>query len=274
MGSSQKRLLYLQYALGRLAVFIVAPFIYLCVRMFGYRIRNLKKIRRECDLLFQSHHGSWIICANHLTNIDSVILAYAIAPMHRYMTQFNMLPWNLPERANFQRNIFSTLMCYLTKCIPVNRGGDREEIKLVLEKCIYLLRHRQNMLVFPEGGRSRTGRIDRNNFSYGVGRFISGCKDCKVLCIYLRGDGQDNFSAIPRLGERFTIKMDVHDMEISELNGLKAQRHYAEQIINHLAKMEEDYFAARRQRHSGFKTSLCNGEEPGCTFPETRIPSR
>ena len=273
MGDNQKRALYFQYALGRLAVFIVAPFIYFCVRIFGYRVRDLKTIRRRCELLFKKHNGPWIICANHLTNIDSVILAYAIAPMHRHVTRFKLLPWNLPERVNFQQNIFSTVMCYLVKCIPVNRGGDREEMKLVLEKCIYLLHRGQNLLIFPEGGRSRTGRIDRNNFSYGVGRFISSCEDCKVLCIYLRGDGQDNYSAIPRMGERFTVSMDVLIPERTEQTGLRLQRHYAEQIINRLAQMEEAYFAARRQRHRGFNSSPCEGEKQGFTFPETRISS-
>jgi hypothetical protein len=274
VGGNHKRYLYLQYALGRLAVFIVAPLIYLCVRLFGYRVRDLQRIRKECEILFKQHDNPWIICANHLTNIDSVLLAYAIAPMHRHMMQFNLLPWNLPERTNFQRNIFSTLMCYLVKCIPVNRGGDRQEMKLVLEKCIYLLRRGQNLLVFPEGGRSRTGKIDRKNFSYGVGRFISCCENCKVLCIYMRGDRQDKYSAIPRLGERFTISVDVLTPKRTEQNGLRAQRQYAEQIINHLAYMEEAYFAARRQRYSGFNSSQCQGKEQGYTLPETRISSR
>ena len=271
MGSSEKRAFYLQYFLGRLAVFALAPIVYLGVRLFGYRIRDLKKIRRECGLLFSNHKGPWIICANHLTNIDSVILAYAIAPMHRYMMHFRLLPWNLPERANFQRNILSSITCYVAKCVPVSRGGEREEMKRVLEKCIYILDHKQNLLVFPEGGRSRTGRVDAQNVSYGVGRFVSSSKDCKILCIYMRGDGQETYSDMPRFGERFSIAVDVLNPDKTGLSGLRAQRHYAEQIIKHLAQMEEKYFAARRQRHSGFKSSPCEGEEPGYTFPETRI---
>jgi hypothetical protein len=91
--------LQLQYAIGRLAVFLMAPFVYLCVRLCGYGIRDLKKIRRECARLFENHRGPWIICPNHLTNIDSVILAYALAPMYAYMLNFRLLPWNLPERS-------------------------------------------------------------------------------------------------------------------------------------------------------------------------------
>jgi hypothetical protein len=272
--SSRERFdLHVQYLLGRLAVFALAPVVYSAVRLFGYRVRDVKKIRQECRLLFKNHPGPWILCANHLTNIDSVILAYAIAPMHRYMMDFKLLPWNLPERANFQRNIFSSIMCYLEKCIPVSRGGKREELKIVLEKCMYILERKQNLLIFPEGGRSRTGRINTQDFSYGVGRFISASDDCKVLCIYMRGDSQEHYSTIPRLGERFSIAVDVLHSEKVDFNGLRAQRHYAEQIIKHLAKMEEIYFAARRQRHSGLNASQCEEKEPGYTFPETRISS-
>lgn len=271
MGRSTRGLLHVQYAIGRLAVFLMAPFVYLCVRLCGYRVRDVKKIRRECALLFENHRGSWLICPNHLTNIDSVILAYAIAPMHAYMLNFRLLPWNLPERANFQRNFFSTAMCYLVKCIPVSRGGDREEMKLVMEKCIYLLRRRQPLLIFPEGGRSRTARINTENFTYGVGRFVSSEEDCKVLCVYLRGDHQDTYTNIPRLGERFSIAIDVLIPQRTEHTGLRAQRHYAEQIINRLAQMEKAYFEARRQRHSGFTAPACAGKEQEYTLPETHI---
>ncbi len=271
MGLSEKGSLHLQYVIGRLAVFLTAPFVYLCVRLFGYRVRNLKKVRRECALLFKDHPGPWVICANHLTNIDSVILSYAIAPITTYMFNFRVLPWNLPERANFQRNIFSTLMCYLVKCIPVSRGGDREEMKRVLEKCLYLLKRGQNILIFPEGGRSRTGRVNTSGFSYGVGRFVSSTENPRVLCIYLRGDGQENYSDIPRLGERFSLAMEVLTPQKTDLTGLRAQRHYAEQIISQLAFMEESYFAARRQRPSGLASSPCERKEQGYTFPKTGI---
>ncbi|MCG6535586.1 MAG: 1-acyl-sn-glycerol-3-phosphate acyltransferase [Syntrophales bacterium LBB04] len=271
MSLGVRGFLHLQYALGRLAVFFTAPFVYLCVRLCGYRVRDLQKIRRDIALLFENHPGPWIICPNHLTNIDSVILAYAIAPMHAYMLNFRLLAWNLPERKNFQRNLFSTVMCYLAKCIPVSRGGDREEMKLVMAKCIYLLRRRQPVLIFPEGGRSRTARINVENYTYGVGRFVSSEKDVRVLCIYLRGDHQDTYTNIPRLGERFSLAIDVLIPQRTENDGPRAQRHYAEQIINRLAKMEEAYFEARRQRHSGFAASPCAGQEQEYKIQETRI---
>ncbi len=95
-----------------------------------------------------------------------------MASLGGHILRFRRVPWNLPERDNFQRNIFLAVLCYLAKCLPVNRGGSREELQRLLEKCRRVLDWGQSLLIFPEGGRSRTGRVDRENFSYGVGRFL------------------------------------------------------------------------------------------------------
>ena len=151
------------------------------------------------------------MCANHLTMIDSFILSYASFGLIRHITHFRQLPWNLPERSNFQSNMFLAVLCYLSKCIPVDRGGSREKMKETLDQCIYLLRNRHTVMIFPEGGRSRTGRVDKDNFSYGVGRFIKDVEGCKVMCIYLRGDKQRAFSVIPAWGDKFYAQMEVSD---------------------------------------------------------------
>ncbi len=258
--------LRLQYRLGRLAVFITGLISLLCMRFLGYRIRNLRQVRQACRREFREHKGPWIICANHLTMIDSVILAYGLQSFFRYMVDFRLLPWNLPEQQNFQRNIFLAAMCYLSKCIPIHRGGDRDEMKANLEKCSWVLAESQSLMIFPEGGRSRTGRIDRERVSYGVGRFIKDFESCRVMCIYLRGDRQDGYSTIPKFGEKFTMTVETFMPERLGFNGLRAQRVYAEQIMDRLARMEEEYFASYRQRHSGFDGSRQHREERRCAL--------
>jgi len=240
MSQATQSLLYLQYLVGRLSSFVLAPLLYLAMRCMGYRVRDLKQARNRVGELLEKHRGPWILCPNHLTMIDSMILAYAMAPMYRYLTHYRWLPWNLPERANFQRNIFLTVLCYLTKCIPVSRGGDRRKMKSTMDKCAYLLKRRESLLIFPEGKRSRTGRVDRETFSYGVGRLIAHSPDCGVMCIYLRGDGQTTYSNIPQFGECFTIKIEAFK-PVMEGRGLKKQRECSRQIVEQLALMEKDY---------------------------------
>jgi len=266
--------LLVQHVIGQIGVFIIGPLYFAAIRLMGYRVRDLKKIREDVSRHFKNHEGPWIICANHLTMIDSAILTYVMLSLFGHFTQFRLIPWNLPERKNFQRNIFLTVICYLAKCIPVNRGGDRDEMKKTLEKCTGILKGKQFLQIFPEGGRSRTGRINTESFSYGVGRFVKDFENCRVMCIYLRGDGQHTYSTIPKFGEHFTVKVDVFQPQLTEQNGLKAQRYYAEQIVKHLAHMEEDYFSSHRQRHSGSERSEQQGKEPEYAIRKPRFHSQ
>jgi hypothetical protein len=271
MSETENHHLRLQYFVGRIAVFIVGPLIYLAIRLAGYRVRDIRKVRHKCHELFKIHEGPWIICANHLTMIDSAILAYAIAPVRRFIYNYRMLPWNIPERANFQRNLFLTILCYLTKCIPISRGGDRQEVRSTLDQCLAVLKSKQNVLIFPEGGRSRIGRVDTENFSYGIGQLIDSCKECKVLCIYLRGDGQATYSNLPRWGEKFSVLIDAIDPAPTGLTGRRAHRHYAAQSIERLALMEGQYFASSRQRHRGSDAVHCQKEEQKYSLPGPRL---
>jgi 1-acyl-sn-glycerol-3-phosphate acyltransferase len=249
MNWKTRNLLRLQGLLGRLSIFVIAPLSHLFVRVMGYRVRELREVRRTISHLFGEHKGPWLICPNHLTMIDSVILQCAMAPLHGYMIRYRRFPWNLPERANFQKNIFLAVLCYLAKCMPVSRGGDREKIKSILARCAYLLKRRESLLIFPEGGRSRTGRVDVEKASYGVGRLVANAPHCRVMCLYLRGDGQETYGGIPRFGERFTMKIEAFTPEM-EGRGLKAQRDCARQIVERLARMEEEYFDRKRYRGS------------------------
>ncbi|MDI6776095.1 MAG: lysophospholipid acyltransferase family protein [Syntrophales bacterium] len=274
MTSVTKGLLQLQYILGWMAIFILGPLYFTAIKLMRYRVRGLKELRREFSLQLKKHEGPWIICANHLTMVDSMLLTYSIASLCTHLRHYRVLPWNLPERDNFQRSIFLTVFCYLAKCIPINRGGDRKEMKKTLDKCAYLLRKKQPLMIFPEGGRSRTGRVDAENFSYGVGRFIKDVDNCKVMCIYLRGDGQETYGTIPKFGERFTALVSVLEPQKTEHSGLRAQRYYAEEIIKRLAQLEEDYFVLRGQRYSGLDRCRCEGKEPEYTLRQPRFYSR
>ena len=253
MDKKSEIFLNLQNFIGRITVVVVAPLYFFVSRIFFYRVRDLKEIRRQCAIEFAQHKGSWIICANHLTMVDSFILSYAIFSLGQHIINYKKVPWNLPERNNYKDNIFLTILCYLSKCIPINRGGSREKMKESIEKCIYLLNNGGTIMIFPEGKRSRTGRVDKEGYSYGVGRFIKKIENCKIMCMYLRGDKQDNYSAIPAWGDKFSVQMEVFTPTLVEGSELRAQREYATQIIDKLAQMEENYFALRRERCGGFE---------------------
>ena len=246
MTRRDMRQLRLQYLLGRCAIFLTAPLLTLIIRGMGYRIRNLNTFRRRIDDLFRTHSGPWIICANHLTMVDSFLLAYAMFPWHRFMARYSLVPWNVPEKRNFNRNILLTCICYLLKCVPIVRGGDRKSIHMFFDKCAYILQKKESLMIFPEGTRSRTGRIVPENVSYGVGRLLNIHPDARILCLYLRGDRQQTYGVIPKLKESFHLDADTVKINIQP-RGLKGQRECARKIIAQLHTMETAYFETCRQ---------------------------
>lgn len=242
MTSSLKNHVRLQYVVGHCVVFLMAPLIYLFLYSIGYRIRNVDAIREKVKDLYLKHPGPWLICANHLTLIDSLVIAYALAPFYRYMIHYNRLPWNMPEKTNFNTNFLMTLTTFVFKCIPVIRGGDRNALAKCLAKCQFILEKRESLLIFPEGTRSRSGRIDPETVSYGVGGLFTRMPDCHVLCVYLRGEKQTGYSAFPRRYQQFYVDARPF-IPTPHGKGLRAQRDCAHQIIHALVDMEKGYDA-------------------------------
>ena len=93
---------------------------------YGYRIEGLSELRAQYRRIRSESSAPLLICANHLTLIDSFLVAWALAPPWRYATDFDALPWNTPEKSNFASNFRSWALAYLAKCIPISRGGSRE----------------------------------------------------------------------------------------------------------------------------------------------------
>jgi len=243
----EKLALKIQYLVGWVTFPVWGTFLIGLMRFVGkYRIQQMREIRRHYKQLKKTVGGPILVCSNHLTKIDSVILNWSLASTWSYMRSFKIFSWNLPERANFYQNYILRLLCYLGSCVPIDRGGNREAVKKSLDKVTYLLTKGHTVTIFPEGGRSRTGRIDLERFTYGVGRLVTKVKDCHVLCVYMRGHNQEQYSNIPERGARFYLDMQLIKPH-SNHSGLRATKDVANQIIQKLVHMEQAYFATARQ---------------------------
>jgi len=188
LGRRDRLGLAVQRAVGRLLSPVWVPATIALMR-FGmrWRIEGMAAARREYRSLWGARDGPLLVCANHLTMIDSALIAWALGSPGWFLAHYGALPWNVPERRNFGGSLASRLLVYLMKCVPVTRGGDRAEVAGALGRLVHLLGRGEAVLVFPEGGRSRSGRVDVENATYGVGRMIGDLPRCRVLCIYLRG---------------------------------------------------------------------------------------
>ncbi len=213
---------------------------------FGWRIERegMVEARRTYRALRRTG-GPLLVCANHLTLVDSALVAWALGSPAWFLAHYAALPWNVPERRNFASSLVSRLLVYLMKCVPITRGGDRTEVGRVLVRLQRLLERGEVVLVFPEGGRSRSGVVEAEQAAYGVGRLIAALPACRVLCVYLRGERQDGCGDLPARGERFHVR--VEDFRpISALHGMRRARDLAQQVTQRLAVLEQEHFESRR----------------------------
>jgi hypothetical protein len=247
LGARERFALLVQLGVSRLLSPLWIPITGLLMRFgMGWRIDPAQRAeaRGELRRLRRESRAPILVCANHLTMFDSFVIGWALGYDRDYLLDFGSLPWNTPERVHFASNWWKRALAYLYKCVPVRRGSDRAEVALVLEKVRYLLGRGQVALVFPEGGRSRSGRVDAEAAAYGVGRIVNALPGCRVLCVYLRGEGQEGFSDLPRRGERFHVSVACIEPK-SDKSGLRGSLEVARQITGRLAEMERRYFDGR-----------------------------
>lgn len=209
----------------------------------GYRIKDIQKSRQQFKELTKTHKGPFLICPNHLTMVDSVLIIWALASAWRYFLHFSLFAWNLPERRHASNDPLRQVVCYLGKCITIVRQGPAEQTKRSLAKINYLLEHGDSVMIFPEGTRSRSGKVDTQNFAYGVGKLVQDIPNLKVLCVYFRGKSQAIYSNFPKRNEEFTISIEPITPH-SDFQGLRGTRDIATQIIGKLSAMENQYFNA------------------------------
>jgi 1-acyl-sn-glycerol-3-phosphate acyltransferase len=222
---------------------------------FGYHIEEIEQIRGQYQRIRRETRGPLLVCANHLTMIDSAIIAWALGSPAWYLRNFSAIPWNLPERRNFAYSPLSEALAYVMKCLPITRGAARAEVADVLERFVHLLSRGEVGLLFPEGGRSRSGRVEIESAAPGVGRVVAALPGCNVLCVYLRGAHQREYGRVPVRGERFRVRVATMAPR-TPYGGLRGSRDIARQIVAKLAVMEGEFFNDRKRRRGSRRSRI------------------
>jgi len=233
--------LEIQRAISYCFFFLLGPmFKLLSHYYFRYRVDDLETIREQYRTLQRQTDGALIVCTNHLTFIDSLIQGVILNSMTGYLADFSSLPWNLPESTNFEHSLTYRVICYLGKSIPVTRRASSEQSRLTVSKMQYVLDRGDSISVFPEGKRSRDGRVDDVDFSYGAGQLLAKSPESQVLCVYMRGMKFGGFAEFPPKGEKFYLRIALFEPK-SELKGLRWVRDVSTQIVGQLKAMEDEY---------------------------------
>jgi hypothetical protein len=220
----------------------------LLMRVCGYSIENMREVRKQYREIWANKDKDTplIICANHLTFIDSALIIWGLASNGWYLFNYKAFTWNLPAGDFFKKKLRYHLTLYLTKCIFIHRDGSNEHKNDVLRLCRYLLLQNNVVLIFPEGQRSRKGFFDPEKITAGVGKIIYSLEGARVLCIHLRSDKQNSFSNYPPRGSRFKMSMKVIE-PVTEKRGKAAYNEIVGQIAGTIKQFENEYFASRAE---------------------------
>jgi 1-acyl-sn-glycerol-3-phosphate acyltransferase len=246
LPDAERRALHRQRAVSRaLSPLWIPVFTGLMAWFFRWRVADAGELRATYRALREGSRAPLLICANHLTMLDSFVLGWALGGWRWYLTHFSSLPWNTPERVHFASNWWKRALTYLLKCVPITRGSDRKEVALVLAKVQHLLSLGEVVMLFPEGARSRSGRVELESAAYGVGRIVAAVPGCRVLCVYLRGDGQEGMTDAPRHGEVFRGRTALLEPK-SDQGGLRGSLEISRQIVAKLVELERSHFDDRK----------------------------
>ena len=201
---------------------------------------NLDELRKRYKEITKERKAT-LICANHLTMFDSIYIHYALSSVSGYIKEFRLFSWNIPAVESFKTSLFISIFTYLGKCIAIDRTGGSEHHKLILRKLKYLMMNGETVTMFPEGGRSRIGKLDVENVRYGAGTILQELEEYQVACIYMRALSQNTYTTLPVKGDQIYLSIEVIEPKTEE-KGNRGARDISLQIMNKLKEMEDEFF--------------------------------
>ena len=180
----------------------------------------------------------WILMSNHLTLLDDLFLDPLLITPH-VLGGYRYIPFHAPEESNFYKKRLIAWFMRRTKSIPLIRGrGPHQE---GMDRLIQAVKDGSLLHIYPEGTRSRTGRI--GNGKSGVGRIVyeSGAP---VVPMYHQG--MENIlpigSGFPRIGKeiRMAIGEPIYfEEELKMENNLKTWKLITQRIMEAIQQQRE-----------------------------------
>jgi hypothetical protein len=212
----------------------------------GYRIAELQRSRDEFARIAATP-GPILICANHLTFIDSVIILRALGSPLWYRRNSSRLSWNLPAQDVFGRHWLYRSIGGLSKCLFIDRRGDARHKHAMIRTCSDLIAGGEVVTIFPEGRRSRSGRFEPERLTSGIAHIVAANPHCRVLCLHVRSDRQASYSDFPPRGSVFHVSMQLVEVP-AEMPGRTGRRELVARVGETIAALETCFFAGAGRR--------------------------
>lgn len=190
------------------------------------------------------HAPNTLVLSNHQSMIDSFPIAYYLFYPEKIFRP-HLGPWNAAAAENFFKNPFLAWVFHQFKCIPVRRG--RRDLKAMMRSARAL--RAGTLTLFPEGTRSRNGRVGRGRA--GAGMVILQTRP-QVVPVTL--EGLDRVlpigSRLPRIGQRVSIYVG-RPVPYDDLAAEGRSRKSAQQIVDRvMARIAFQQRILRRLRRS------------------------
>jgi 1-acyl-sn-glycerol-3-phosphate acyltransferase len=216
---------------------------------FFFRVLNRTEIIGKENI---PANRSLLLCSNHQSMIDSFLIG-AIAFYPRVLIRPDLLPYHPAALENFFKGRLMSWMSKKWRCIAVRRG---EHDMFALSQMIKSLKN-GTMILFPEGTRSRTGRVGSGRV--GVGKLIY---DSRPLVIPVAIQGMDKVlpigCVVPRIFQKIRIiygePLDLDDYFTME-PGKSTSRMIVERVMEEVTELH-DFLSMKAYLQSARKISL------------------
>ncbi len=119
--------------------------------------------------------GAVVVCANHTSWLDPVVLAVGVGPRKQFRF--------MAKQEIFKNKMLAWLL-HKIGVIPVNREStDLSTIRT----CLKVLKNGERLMMFPEGTRISEEKAHRENVKMGVG-MIAARANAPILPVYISGN--------------------------------------------------------------------------------------
>ncbi len=180
-------------------------FTYLVTLMIALPSWALMKVMNRTTVIgkenLKTAEPPYLFVSNHVSILDDAFIGSVVFMPFAFLS-YRLIPHHTPESKNFYRGPFWSWVMDHAKCLPLTRG--KGIYQPGLQRIIDKLKQGGVVHIYPEGTRTRSGKIGKGK--PGVGRIAYAAK-CKVIPCYHSGLEKvlPIGCRIPRLGKTVRI---------------------------------------------------------------------
>lgn len=180
-----------------------------------------------------------IFAANHASELDPILVTAALTPFNGFSPLFYVSA----EVKNFddpsfgwRRYIYSGSFFRAWGAYPIQPG--LKDYAKSLKPHLELLKHKEQLLVFPEGGITKDGALREGKGGIG---FLAAATDIPVVPVGLSGTYRFSFgkffSKKQRLIVTFGTPLTVKDLQITDKENIEEHKHAAGIVMERIATL-------------------------------------